>query len=321
MTAVCLFLVLSGFNFVYEGYFSEESSRGLAQVKSVAPTIANGSGLDVYNSNSTNESKMNAVIRITDMNEPLIVKVNTVGMKRNFVLKLFYDYKEIPFKVTKDGKYSTSYFFNVEDSHEIELPVFLSDKITKDEKTHKLVAFLYPGADIYIRDIKIRDSGSNVILPYDIIYDDNERVELNKEVAYDSPKNITNITFSGIYINTDYKNQSASMDVVKPSPYSLKVNTNQKLNLAYHVGGFPETDKLMLILTVGWKQWKMDGKDFKLVKVDSPRVGNDVFSIVTPSEPGLYEVNAFVIKNPYGLSNPDAYMPADASVRFTLEVE
>lgn len=285
-------------------------------------TIENGYGLDVDNVNSTEETEKKGLLILSNLKDVINVKINNVGRDREFVLKVFYDYNEIPFKVEGEEEFKNEHFFNLSDNYQADLPIHLPSSIKPDQKAHKLLFFLYPGPNIHEKDIKARTAHSNMVLNYDVLFNLNQNnPQFNEDNEYEKPLEQFDVQYQGIVINQDLKNEGKDLSLVKYPPYNLKVKKDEDLTLAYTLGGYADTTKFLMVLTIDWKQWNIDNKPYKLLNIKESKLGHGTFTIKTPTKPGLYEVTAYLVKDPFKLNNEDSFVPIDNSFRFTLEIE
>ena len=84
-----------------------------------------------------------------------------------------------------------------------------------------------------------------------------------------------------------------------------------------------EFDSALIILTVGFEQTNINEKIYEVVELNqSNSVFNDSFEFVAPSEPGKYEVIAYLVHDPFKTmqSTDLSNSTVGHSQRFTLEV-
>lgn len=326
IVAVLIILILSYFYFINDS----GSQNALEETEMDNPLIDNGFGLDVTNMNSNDNTKENGVINITDLNDVINVEVSNIGRDRELILKLFYDYEEIDFKVQGETSFQKEYIFNLSDTSSITLPIQLPETIQKDNLTHKLLVSLYPSPNVHEKDAKARTSTANLVLNYDIVYDQGKQniysqqeQKTRDKQKYEIPEEIFEAQYIGLVINEDWdwENEGRKQRYVKYPPYNLKAEKNQDLTLSFTAGGFPDTSEYLILLTVGWEQWEMDGEPYKPLQIEPSKLGYGTFQIKTPAEHGLYEVVAYLINNPFDSNNSNSFLPVMSSYRFTLEVE
>lgn len=148
------------------GFFGTSDAEKRIIANEIDNSLAvNGLSLDLMNAK---ENK--AVLRITDLSDELSVKVTNIGEEQELILKVFYDYEEIAFKVSGEADFQKQYIFNLDGTNEANLNLQLSKEIKKDDLTHKLLISIYPNPKVQEKSKMTRTSNSKIIMNYDITY-------------------------------------------------------------------------------------------------------------------------------------------------------
>lgn len=286
---------------------------------------ASSVGLDVYNKNSFNTSddnsnKANRILHIEDLNDPITLKFNNNGKARNFILTVYYDYEQIPFKISKINQYNDHFQFELDDGYEIELPLFLPTDLEMSGN-HKLLLSFTIGHDIHAKDIPTQSDwyGTNIV--YDLVYDIDDLTFVDHAI-YEPPTKTIDLTYS-FTLNEDFTYSILDTEILPNVNKVISINSGENLKLIYNVSTLGnDTEKLLLLATIGFEQVNIDGEKYKLLQVPKGVTGFGEIELTAPEEPGLYEVIALAVYNPFDKINLDSNLEFDvySSVRFTLEV-
>ena len=280
-------------------------------------------GLDVYNSNSFDEIngdlyKANSVLYITNINEPITLKFNNNGKDRNFALTAYYDYKQIPFRISETGEYSEIYKFDLEDSYEIEIPFYLPNDL-ETNGDHKLLISFSIGHDFHAKDLETLSDWYGMSMVYDLTFDQKESFDdfhFRSPYSFEEPQHIID-NLHTLTLNTDYNFDIISSDNAKTDNL-LTVKKGTPFDLVYNAASPLRVDNIALIVTFGYKQTSVDGQDYKLINIPSGKTGVGTIKLTAPDETGLYEVIALSAYNPLGKKGTAEKVRS--SVRFTLNV-
>lgn len=277
-------------------------------------------GIDAYNSNSYKKindklNKANSLLYITDPDEPITIKFNNNGKERDFVLTIFYDYVQIPFKITADGIYDNIYTFALDDSYEIELPLFLPKEIDRTG-SHKLLISFSIGHNIHAADLEELSDWYGMGSVYDISFD-GEADFSNKKIVYNKPSHIDDRTFNMLLV------PDAGADIININinslPKMIEVKKGKPFHLTYRLST-DNSEKVLFLVTIGFQQTPVDGVEYKLFTFDKNKTAYGDIQLIAPDEVGLYEVIALKILNPFEKIQVGTWCDVKTSVRFTLKV-
>lgn len=287
-------------------------------------------GLDVYNENSFTNFDENILYKwintlyITDLDEPIILKFNNNGSDKNYILSIFYDYKQIPFKIKSEGDYNINYIFELEDSKEIKLPLYLPDDLVMDD-SHKLLVSFVMKPEIHAKDLDGLSNWYGINLVYDIIYNNDEKnfnfYYEKDELNYEEILNTIDLTYE-FNLNEDFEYSILETEIM-PNPSKLiKVKKGNKFNLVYNISTIGnDTENVLMLVNYNFNQTMIDGNyNYKLFKVPKDKTGVGTIELLAPDEVGLYEVTALLVYNPFEKINMENDYTVDTNMRFTLEV-
>jgi hypothetical protein len=277
-------------------------------------------GIDVYNSNSFSKTngvlnKTNSLLYIADIDEPITIKFNNNGKNRNFSLTVFYDYEQIPFKITEDGTINDIYTFTLDDSYEIELPLFLPNNIEKSG-SHKLLVSFSIGYDIHAMDLEDFSDWYGMSKIYDVTFG-GEADFSDKKIVYEKPFNIVDRTLNLLLVpDMGPEIMNINIDTL---PKVIEVKGGTPFNLTYRIST-DNSEKVLLLVTVGFRQIKIDDSSYKLFKFEKSKTCYGDIQLTAPEEIGLYEVIALKVQNPFEKIQEPIRCDVRSSVRFTLKV-
>lgn len=288
-------------------------------------------GLNVYNLNSSEcaagyegvTNKELSTIHITDLDDPIFVDFNNNGKKRNFIMSVFFDYVQIPFKITQEGGYDKNYTFELEDSKEIKLPLYLPSELAA-KGTHKLLISISIGYDIHGKDLESQSDWYGINLMYDFTYDEGLQLsgptEGIPESHYEEPPYTVAATFP-FHLNEDFDYSIIETEIMPNVRKEIEVKKSEKFPLVYNASTLGSTAvEVLMLATINFKQAEVDGEGYKLFQIPNGSTGVGTIELTAPDEPGYYEVIALLVYNPFLRRNLTDDFNIDTNVRFTLHV-
>lgn len=255
---------------------------------------------------------------------------------QNMILKVFYNYEEISFRVVGTEIYATEFLFTLAPFEAVEIPFHLDADLEPSETFSKLTvgAFLAPEQFSALEPELILHHGR--MLNFEINYGE-DNGELVLPVLPIAPlRQIEALMFTGLKINLDF-DPPAHAAYFPPNP--LEVRTGEQVELGF-VAGAPDTlvtfeysadeiveyvyevEEYLIIVMVNWQQVMVNGGPY--IRIDETggfgTGQHGRFFIEAPTEPGLYEVVAFLVADPVHRNNQNNFVPLEIASRFTLEV-
>ncbi|MFJ7977932.1 hypothetical protein ACIQZI_19980 [Peribacillus sp. NPDC096379] len=274
-----------------------------------------GYSIEVNNKNSNILNKENARLLMDSPNTKLDVSFDNRAKSGNFIMKVFYDYEEINFKVDQ-SKFNNSYTFELGKGKRINLPIYLSDKIKADHHSHKLTVSILASPEKHAKNIEAKTNFFGITTDYELFYNEAER-EFENNKTYEKPIKLLNNAFTGLVISQDFNN----FKEVPLPPYSTKVKKGERVKFSYRAGNYENVSDYLIMVLLDWNQVEMDNEKYKLLNIENTKVGYGTFEILAPKEAGLYEFTAYIVPEPFvnrTIENDDLI---DQAYRFTLEVE
>lgn len=278
-----------------------------------------GYGLSVNNLVINQESQIKGEILMRTPQDLLNVHFKNRGKSGKYMLKVFYDFKEVDFLIN-GKKQEKSYLFDLKNGKSIDIPFSLNSKIKKDKSMHKLIVAVYASPQKNAKNIKAMTNTYGMTLPYEIRFEDFRNVKLSKDIinGYQIPLDQLNIQYQGLMINNDFEK---SKEVLFP-PYAVKAKRGEKIKLAYYSGKYSEDVKDYLIISmIDWKYVQMNDEKYFLLKNNPKKIDYGTFFVKVPDKKGLYEYSAIIIPNPNKKLDELSFNPLDTAYRFTIEVE
>lgn len=306
--------------FLSRVFFSDNANIQDQVIRTAEKTEANkklissgmrGYTLKVYN----NLREANDGILITnDIQYPLRVDFSNYTDKNSeFVMKVFYDYKEVTFKLNEN--YSSTYKFNLDSMETIKLPLYIDDNIKLDDNLHKLTVAFFADADSHVADADAETDFYGICLDYEI-KKPNASNNFDNVPEYSDCTVLKNIQYSGILINDDAA-PSETKALFLPDNM-LKCKKGESIELSSYMGNIDKTTSdYLMILLYDWRQVLInDTNIFCNVKEG---LAYNRFSLSVPDEVGKYEICAICVSNPFTHVDDRDFAP-QYSNRFTIDV-
>jgi len=302
-------------------YFKSNSENKTAPQPKAVEVAAEEYGfeMEIKNNNKTNIAD---TLLIDKLDDTLYLNFKNNYIDGEFLFTLFYDYKQIDFKIG-DLSYKGKYQFNLKKGEQISIPFKLPENIETDEYIHKLLASVVIAPNSHEKKLKLNSDFYGMVMDYEINY---QQVKTGNSIARPNLNDITTDTQlidlefgSAIMLNQDF-NKSTNM--AKYPPHVINTNKGNNIKLAYRAGTTYEAQQYLLMVLVDWKQAKINNELFQLINIeDLNKVGFGTLNLQVPKKTGEYEVVAFLIPNPFNQKNNDYYYDIASSTRFTLDVK
>ena len=266
--------------------------------------------------------------------DPLTARVgNNSESQFDFILKIFYNYKEIPFRVSGADSYETEFLFSLDSGYLLDIPLYLDESLEVDETISRLTVGIFMAPDQFsmvVEDLFIHQF--SLILAFEINYGFDGELILTVDKKKPS-RRIEGVVFYSLMVNQEW--ESAGSGVYFP-PNPLQVRSEEEIELIFttNMSGHAQEklDSYLILSMLDWHQVPMSGQPYLLIDatVEVPIVasGEEVdstvdqgrFTIIAPNEPGFYEFVAVIIPNPTSRASNNAFSPLEMSHRFTIEV-
>lgn len=270
----------------------------------------NGDGVyfNIFTEDSRGEVVTGTLENVND-DTVLYASIQNAGKNRYMQLTGYLDYQEIPL-IFLSEEYNSDNIY-LEDGDNIIIPFKLDTDIDPD-KNHKFLISLFWGTDLHESDIQLQTNDYS--LSYDFFIQNSKSIDCQLDIEYDTSYTFCDLDFPSIMINTDF-NEDA--DGVKLPPSEISVQAGSIVNLAYRIGQIENADSQLLIVTLNYHQTKINNADYLLVNTEASKTAYGTFSLIAPSEKGLYEICALVVPDP---TKQNDFSPLENSYRFTLNV-
>lgn len=270
-----------------------------------------GTSLKVYNNV---KDEHNGLILTENIDYPLnILFSNFTGADGEFMLKVFYDYKEIDFKVANE--FVSEYVFDLNSPSTIVMPLFLSDEIQLDDYSHKLTVVVFAGTNQYACDYESVTDSYGQCLDYEIR---KPQTPSNNYMAHDyliESNPISDINFSGFVINDDIDDAAS----VKMPSTEIRANPGETIDLNLFMGNIDGFSEYAAIVFMDWDVVDINGSSPLLLKTQGLSQQN--FTLKAPEMPGKYEICGILIPNPFNNIPESSFYYTEYAYRFTLLVE
>lgn len=282
--------------------------------------------IDATTKNSSDEFKANNLLYVPkdDVIKISYGNLDEGGDSNHVVMKVFYDYKMIDFKLADTDTYVSEYTFDLENGKKIDIPILLDDELIKfDQNIHKLLITFTTGYHQNASDFDSVTDEYGINAVYDVVHDlDFENQTFPYSYNYLLPEENFEQSYGKLVLNTDYDNvtpKSSFGGILNPTP-SLNIKRGSDLDLMYNFEKNGSNNAL-LIMTFNFAQVNINDKYAELIKLDGKEgTANGKISVKVPDTPGKYEVIGYVVHNPYEKYSGGSNM-AYPSYRFTLIVE
>lgn len=262
------------------------------------------------------EPTENGVVYLDSLSDNLNIQfANLTETDSEYIIKVFFDYEETEFSI--DGVDVSEYVFQAKAGESLTFPITINPDAEFDS-SHILTVAVLTAPNKYAAEIDLMSNSYGMVLSYELAKRGQERSIEEKTIA-EEPEGYIPLNFQGLMLNSDFK--FAEGTSVKFPAKELTVKANEMVSMAYRAGNYEKSEDILLLLLVDWKQADIDGSPFLHIANKEGSISYGTLEFQAPSEPGKYEVTAFVVDSPYSMKVGDTFHTHDTSYRFTLVVE
>jgi len=257
---------------------------------------------------------VNGVINLKDITDPLYLSFANLTGNKSFALKIFLDYKETEFYV--DGELYDSYIIKAANGESDIIKFSLKTDVDFDN-SHRLTVAVFTAPSVHFGEFGASDSRAGSIHNYEIAQLNGERT-MHEPFDSQEPECLCDIQYEGLLVGTQFEK---SPKVVLIPPQNIYAKPGEKVKLSYFAGSYPDTDNVLFMLLLDWKQLEINGEDYIYLSNDPEKIGYGTFEFTAPEEPGSYEVVGFIACDPFEIQGLDDNYSLDQMYRMTLVVE
>ena len=252
---------------------------------------------------------------------------NTTSEDYPVIIKLFYNYESVDFRVAGADTYENELLISLEPGYQYIIPFYLDPALEVHAGYSKLTiaAFFDPdeysvfhgwGYDLAATALDFEmNYGSDQPPPIDQIQHPLEvRPDFNSRISQimlGPPGSITPEDFLG----PGRPRQASPGELLE---MELLVD---KLGSVWNsdTGAYEAVEDFLIMGLLDFNQIPLSGRPFLWSAYEAvPLFGH--FTIEAPMEPGLYDFVALIVTDPTGRTTLDNFVPIDMSMRFTIEV-
>ena len=312
-------------NSVNEQLLNEERSEGRP---------ASGAWFQLSPSHNEGLVGMNDLILETPQDEIVL----TIGASRNahvpIMIKVFYNYEEVPFLIGDAAGYVTQYLVELPyGSNQIDLSLRLSSELEANESFNALTIGIFSHPEYLSKNddhFSIRNDFAG-IFNFRVSYGGEESLLLR--VPYQELPQQLNLYHRGVMINQNpaaFTLEYSDGGVFTMHPNPLQVAPNEVVTFYFYAN--PQTtdeieslENYLIISLLGWQQIQKNGQPYLLIEARLDDMVNDLmdhgsFTVTMPSEPGFYEFVTFIVPDPTNFNDFFMDFPLELSFPFTVEV-
>lgn len=259
------------------------------------------------------DSGVNGMKHLAKLTDDIYISFGNLTQNTNYILKLFLDYEETEFYI--NGELTDGYYFSMDEGDSQIFKVRLNTEKDLEWSRH-LTAVVYTSPQVHFNEIEAVTNNAGIILNYEISAPDSER-NVEEIVAPSKPDAWYELQYEGLVIGTQFETET---DIVRIPPKEISAKAGETVRMSYRAGHYPKAESALFILLLDWKQTKINGNDFVYIENDPTKIGYGIIEFTAPSEPGSYELEAFIITDPFELMVPESFRTADQTYRMTLVV-
>lgn len=231
---------------------------------------------------------------------------------RQLAVQFFIDYVQAPIII--DGVTYDTFFIDANEKFSQEYAFQFANKIDTS-KNHKILGILTAYSNVLIATQDVVASGNDSICIDGILSFAKNNSLVEPQYNISEPLELYEDMFSGVLLNTEKKN-------IRKIPQKLvSAIPEETIHLKYHIGDDGGKESFVLLINIANRQAKINGQYYYYCSTSSNKIAYGDITIQAPKEPGMYEITAWSIPEPFSanISNTNTIVPM--AMRFTLQVE
>lgn len=267
-------------------------------------------GLDTKPSYTVDED---GIFELSSPTDTMYFSVESAGDdNRQLAVQIFIDYVQVPIVV--DGVTYDTFFIDADEKFSLEYAFQFANEIDTS-KNHKILGILTAYSNILIAKQDVVASGNDSICIDGILSfnPNNNLVEPLYKIS--EPLELYKDMFSGVLLNTENEN-------IRKIPQKLvSAKPEETIHLKYHIGEDGGKESSVLLINIANCQTKINGQHYYYCDTSPGKIAYGDITIQAPKEPGMYEITAWSIPEPFSenISSTNTIIPM--AMRFTLQVE
>ena len=276
-------------------------------------------------------------IELESFDDYVIATLENISMYgHNFVMKVFVNYEETPFRVQGGEDFTETFLFSIESGYEAKIPFVLDLEDPEGDATYKLTVAIFGDPERHMIDgdahWNFDDYTTNFgsIVERYLVFGAGGEVILG-EYNTEPLASRENKFFTTIQVNTDLDVEDFyTRESSYPPVRSIQVRAGEEIELAWFVNTVIEirndelvtADDYVVVGLLDWEQIPLNDKTYFYVDASDhdfeQRVDFGHLTIKALNEVGKYDFMAFLAPNPKHLT--ELLYPLESTVRITIEV-
>lgn len=247
---------------------------------------------------------------------------------RSFMLKLFYNYEEVAFRVLGSEEVGTEFLFSLDAQVEAHIHLQLEDDLEIDANRNKFTVSLFSLPEYYagLSDCEIVDEMNNMIINFELSYGFETPDLLHFNPSMVQTQTLSTEGWYGLHI-IDSPDPNNPDDMIFRSSL-IQGSPGETLDFGF-LADFSDTisgplESYLLIALLDWQQVNMNNLPYILVSIDNDSdsfLNYGRFSITLPEEPGIYELILIGVPNAGAPNTQENYFPLEYSQRITVRID
>lgn len=303
-----------------------KTERKVESVEYISPYIVGGNdayALDVTTDTTSSENHKNRKLFLESLNDPIIATFKQSGADRDIVMRVYYDYSPVAFRVGETGEYSEQYVFHLESGMGLEIPFYLSpEQISEDSNTHKLMVDFIAGYGEFAMAKERQSEFYGATDLFDLAYteDGEQTTILGSKYPLTQAEDYYDYINVNLLLTKDVSGVPQG-DVYSPEKcYSATAGNEFKLN--YLISNYDtEVESALLIITVGHEPVFINSQEYLWIDMKDRLLACGEVEFDCPDSCGYYDVIGYVVFDPFDFVSMSLRDMPQTSIRFTLDVD
>lgn len=258
--------------------------------------------------------------------------------RETFILKVFYEFEEIEFRVGEQQAFHTEFLFNLSEGYQVHIPIQLPAVVGTNNQWGNLTIAIFATpqyntvnhlaqwyhycADCF-REFSVSSHGVGIVANFALSVGKKDEFLLHNQEQYVEETDLI------LSVNPEFLAEGFEdiLTEVPPSPWIVSPGEEVKIGFAIHNSDYLqlqyspiEIDDFVIIGLLNWEQIKLNGMShfWESSRIEANETKEGYFVINAPSEHGYYDFVAFAVGNPNEVNH---FQTGAVALRFTIKVE
>lgn len=272
------------------------------------------------------------LMEVNGADHPLVANIGNLSTEDlNYVLKVFVNYEEVPFRVLGEDEYVTEFMFFLESGYQMDIPFVVDVSFPDDHYTYKLTAgvFVDPSREVINEENywEVFSWSQGMVLNSDLILGSGSDIYFELPQQTEPMERQEDTWFVDLIIAQEFTLNEHGF--LSPPEFVQQVRRGEDIEFSFYASPLAsygyELENYLIIGMLDWQQIPLNGyHPYLFIDAQDQEfeqlLDYGVFTLEAIDEVGFYDFIAVLIPNPRNPNSLENSYPLMKSNRFVIEV-